>query len=78
MSPAILLILPIPFNAVNDHGTVYYAYPPTQDKPAREARSALFDLIDLKFQLMDQKRNLVQTLVLNIPQQLIDEMLRQL
>jgi myo-inositol-1(or 4)-monophosphatase len=39
---------PIPFNAVNDHGTVYYAYPPTQDKPAREARSALFNLIDLK------------------------------
>jgi myo-inositol-1(or 4)-monophosphatase len=37
---------PIPPNAANDNGTVYYAYPPKQDKRAREARSALFDLID--------------------------------
>ena len=39
---------PIQQNSVNDHGTVYYAYPPKQDKKAREARSILFDLIDSK------------------------------
>ena len=37
---------PIPLNVVNDHGTVYYAYPPKQDKQTRDARSALLDLID--------------------------------
>ena len=37
---------PIPLNAANYHGTVYYAYPPKQDKQASEARSALLDLID--------------------------------
>ena len=39
---------PISYNAANDNGTVYYAYPPKQDKPAREARNALLDLIDDK------------------------------
>lgn len=39
---------PIPPSAANDHGTVYYAYPPKQDKQAREARNALLDLIDAK------------------------------
>lgn len=37
---------PIPLNAANDNGTVYYAYPPKQDKRAREARCTLLDLID--------------------------------
>ena len=39
---------PISHNAANDNGTIYYAYPPKQDKPAREARNALLDLIDEK------------------------------
>jgi myo-inositol-1(or 4)-monophosphatase len=39
---------PISHNALNDNGTVYYAYPPKQDKPAREARNAMLDLIDDK------------------------------
>ena len=37
---------PFLLNTANEHGTVYYAYPPQQDKPAREARIALLDLID--------------------------------
>jgi len=37
---------PIPFNLANDRGTVYYAYPPKQDKEARKARIALLNLID--------------------------------
>jgi myo-inositol-1(or 4)-monophosphatase len=36
----------IPPNAANDNGTVYYAYPPIQDKRARETRSTLLELID--------------------------------
>lgn len=36
----------IPPNVANDNGTVYYAYPPKQNKRAREARSTLLDLID--------------------------------
>jgi myo-inositol-1(or 4)-monophosphatase len=44
----ILYAQPLPLNAANDHGTVYYAYPPKQDKQAREARGALLDLIDEK------------------------------
>ena len=44
----ILYAQPIPLNSANDNGTVYYAYPPKQDKQAREARSALLDLIDDK------------------------------
>jgi myo-inositol-1(or 4)-monophosphatase len=36
----------IPPNTANNNGTVYYAYPPKQDIRAREARSALLDLID--------------------------------
>ena len=39
---------PIPLNAAHDNGTVYYAYPPKQDKRAREARSTLLDLINAK------------------------------
>jgi myo-inositol-1(or 4)-monophosphatase len=39
---------PIPQKATIDNGTVYYAYPPKQDKSEREARNALFDLIDEK------------------------------
>jgi myo-inositol-1(or 4)-monophosphatase len=37
---------PVALSEANEFGTVYYAYPPKQDQPAREARSALLDLID--------------------------------
>lgn len=37
---------PIPLNETSQNATVYYAYPPKQDKLAREARSTLLDLID--------------------------------
>lgn len=43
-----LFAQPIPINLAHEHGTVYYAYPPKQDPSAREARSALLDLIDAK------------------------------
>jgi fructose-1,6-bisphosphatase/inositol monophosphatase family enzyme len=38
----------LPFNEVFDSGTVYYAYPPSQDTSARQARGELLDLIDAK------------------------------
>ncbi|MGC3962323.1 MAG: inositol monophosphatase family protein [Rhodocyclaceae bacterium] len=37
---------PLPLAGASEHGTVYYAYPPKQDKQARQARGALQDLID--------------------------------
>jgi fructose-1,6-bisphosphatase/inositol monophosphatase family enzyme len=37
---------PLPFIETHHHGTVYYAYPPKQDKSTRQARVELMDLID--------------------------------
>lgn len=37
---------PIPSTKLNDSGTVYYAYPPNQDKRAQESRRRLLELID--------------------------------
>jgi myo-inositol-1(or 4)-monophosphatase len=37
---------PLPVTGAADHGTVYYAYPPEQDRSARQARGTLMDLID--------------------------------
>jgi myo-inositol-1(or 4)-monophosphatase len=42
----VLYAQPLPVTEVAHHGTVYYAYPPKQDKAARQARGALMDLID--------------------------------
>lgn len=39
---------PLPLGGASDNGTVYYAYPPQQDKSALQARRALQDLIDVK------------------------------
>ncbi len=37
---------PLPLALVESHGSVYYAYPPTQVAAARQARRELVDLID--------------------------------
>jgi myo-inositol-1(or 4)-monophosphatase len=42
----ILFAQPLPLRENGEFGTVYYAYPPNQGTPARQARNALIDLID--------------------------------